>query len=143
MTSSNESYAGDLTPNQVWDLLSENPKAQLVDVRTEAEFAWVGNPDLTSLGKEVLRVQWKTFPDMAPNPDFVGQVAANADDRDMPLLFLCRSGVRSRHAAEEMTAAGFTQCYNVAGGFEGDHDDQGHRSTVNGWKVSGLPWQQK
>ena len=139
---SEKSYAGDLTVKQTWDMLSENPKARLVDVRTEAEFKWVGTPDLSGLGKEAVQVQWKTYPDMEPNPDFTAQVASHAPDKAMPLLFICRSGVRSRDAAEAMTAAGYTQCFNVAGGFEGDPDDQGHRGTVNGWKSDGLPWKQ-
>lgn len=142
MTSSDETYAGDLTVKQTWDMLSENPEARLVDVRTEAEFKWVGTPDLSGLGKEAVQVQWKTYPDMEPNPDFTAQVASHAPDKAMPLLFICRSGVRSRDAAEAMTAAGYTQCFNVAGGFEGDPDDQGHRGTVNGWKSDGLPWKQ-
>ena len=142
MKLSEKTNAGDLSVNQAWDLLSENPKARLVDVRTEAEFKWVGTPDLSSLGKEAAQVQWKTYPDMKPNPDFVDQVAGHAPDKDTPLLFICRSGVRSRYAAEAMTAAGFQECYNVAGGFEGDPDDQGHRGTVNGWKSDGLPWKQ-
>ena len=139
---SEKTYAGDLSVKQAWDLLSENPKAQLVDVRTNAEFAYVGSPDLSSLGKEVLCVQWKIFPAMDNNPEFVNQVSSNCVDKDAPLLFICRSGVRSLGAAEGMTAAGFRECYNVAGGFEGDHDTEGHRGTVNGWKVDGLPWRQ-
>ena len=91
----------------------------------------------------MIRVYWQVFPDMDVNPDFVDQVAAGGIGKDTPLLFICRSGVRSRYAAEAMTAAGFQKCYNVAGGFEGDPDDQGHRGTVNGWKVDGLPWRQR
>ena len=140
---SDDTYAGDLAPKQTWEMLAENPKARLVDVRTDAEFAYVGNPDLSGLGKEVIRVYWQVFPDMDVNPDFVNQVAAGGIGKDTPLLFICRSGVRSRYAAEAMTAAGFQECYNVAGGFEGDPDDQGHRGTVNGWKVNGLPWRQR
>ena len=139
---SEETYAGDLSVKQAWDLLSENPKAQLVDVRTDAEFSYVGSPDLSSLGKEVLAVQWKIFPDMDINPEFVDQVSSSGVDKDAPLLFLCRSGVRSLGAAEAMTEAGFRECYNVAGGFEGDRDAEGHRGTVTGWKVDGLPWRQ-
>ena len=139
---SDETYAGDLSVKQAWDLLSENPKAQLVDVRTDAEFAYVGSPDLSSLGKEVLCVNWQIFPDMDIDPEFVNQFSSGGVDKDAPLLFICRSGVRSLAAAEAMTRAGFRECYNVAGGFEGDRDAEGHRGTVNGWKVDGLPWRQ-
>lgn len=137
-----DGYAGDISPKQAWELLAGNPKAVLVDVRTDAEFAYVGNPDLSSLGKQVLRAYWKVFPAMEINPDFVAEVDSSSVDKDAPLLFICRSGQRSRDAAIAMTAAGFKECYNVAGGFEGDKDATGHRGTVNGWKVDGLPWVQ-
>jgi rhodanese-related sulfurtransferase len=126
-------------------MLAENPKTQLIDVRTDAEFAYVGSPDLSSLGKEPLQVFWKIFPAMDVNPDFAEQVTRGLGpdaDKDTPLLFLCRSGIRSLHAAEAMTSAGWTACYNITGGLEGDKDDGAHRSTVNGWKVDGLPWNQ-
>ena len=139
---SDDTCAGDLAPKQTWEMLAENPKARLVDVRTDAEFAYVGNPDLSGLGKEVIRVYWQVFPDMDVNPDFVDQVAAGGIGKDAPLLFICRSGGRSRYAAKAMTAAGYTQCFNVAGGFEGDPDEYDHRGTTNGWKTDGLPWKQ-
>ncbi len=137
-----DAYAGDISPKQAWEILAKNPKAALVDVRTDAEFAYVGNPDLSRLGKQVVRVFWKVFPSMEPNPNFVAEVGRSGVAKDAPLLFLCRSGVRSRDAAIAMTAAGYEECYNVAGGFEGDKDGTGHRGTVNGWKVAGLPWVQ-
>lgn len=139
---SEKAYAGDISPKQAWDMLASDPKAVLVDVRTDAEFAYVGNPDLDGLGKQVLRVYWKVFPAMDLNPIFVAEIKKSGIAKDAPLLFLCRSGVRSRDAAIAMTAAGFKACYNVAGGFEGDKDATGHRGTVNGWKVAGLPWVQ-
>lgn len=139
---SEKTYAGDLSPEQAWDILANSPKATLVDVRTDAEFAYVGNPDLSGLGKRVLRVYWKVFPAMGVNPNFVAEVKKSGVGKDAPLVFLCRSGQRSRDAAIAMTAAGFRECYNVASGFEGDKDATGHRGTVNGWKVAGLPWVQ-
>lgn len=135
-------YAGDIPPEEAWRILEQEPRAQLIDVRTDAEFAYVGNPDLTRLGKAPLRIPWKLFPEMAPNEAFVDEVAAAVTQTDAPLLFLCRSGQRSAAAAAAMTAAGFGPCYNVATGFEGDKDGDGHRGTVNGWKVAGLPWSQ-
>jgi len=139
---SDETYAGDLTPKQTWKMLAENLDAVLIDVRTEAEYAWVGTPDLSSLGKDALNVPWKMFPDMELNLDFVDHVSGAVPGKNTPLMFMCRSGVRSLQAAEAMTEAGYTKCYNLVGGFEGKHDDDGHRSTVNGWKMDGLPWRQ-
>jgi rhodanese-related sulfurtransferase len=136
------SYAGDLDPTEAWKILSDSEKAALVDVRSEAEWNFVGVPDLSPLGKRPLLVQWQTFPTMTQNPDFVKNLAAAVPEKDTPLLFLCRSGGRSRAAAMAMTAAGYTRCYNVADGFEGNPDASRHRGKLAGWKASGLPWMQ-
>jgi len=135
-------YAGNITPEQAWDRLATDEKAVLIDVRTQAEWAWVGISDLSSLQKDVFKVEWVYFPNSIPNADFVGDVEDLVPGLDTPILLLCRSGVRSRYAAEALTAAGFKECYNISGGFEGDKNDHAHRGTVNGWKVAGLPWKQ-
>jgi rhodanese-related sulfurtransferase len=135
-------YAGDLSPQATWDLLVENPQAVLVDVRTSAEWSYVGIPDLASIGKEVKLVAWVEFPQMEKNQDFVAHVRSVASDTDAPLLFICRSGVRSIAAAEAMTHNGFTACYNVLEGFEGDKNDQGQRNSIGGWRFIGLSWLQ-
>lgn len=142
-------YAGDISPRDAWALLSENPKAVLIDVRTTAEWAYVGVPVLSGSGgpmRKGLHQEWQTFPTMQVDPNFVAvlsqtlaQEGLGAED---PLLFLCRSGVRSLHAARAMTMKGYNRCWNIAGGFEGDPDHEGHRGTVNGWKADGLPWRQ-
>ena len=139
-------YAGDLSTAEAWSLLEKEPKAQLVDVRTAAEWTFVGTPDLSSLGRETLCIEWQSFPDMAINPDFPAIVAEQVQRMgagpDTPLLFLCRSGARSRAAAMALTRAGFGNAYNIAGGFEGDLDERRHRGQRNGWKAQGLPWRQ-
>ncbi len=147
MTSRNSSgYAGDIDVGQAWEILNQTPAAQLIDVRTAAEWAFVGLPDLSPVGRAIHRVEWQSYPQMGVNPAFVEQTRAAVEragaGADTPLLFLCRSGARSRAAAIAMTEAGFTQAYNVAGGFEGDANADGHRGTVNGWKAGGLPWRQ-
>ena len=134
-------YAGDLGAAEAWTLLGGERTAQLVDVRTHAEWNFVGTPDLSGLGRKVHFVEWQDFPAMAQNPDFVAKAsAALGPDKNAPVLFLCRSGVRSRAAAQAMTAAGHTRAYNIAGGFEGDLDHDRHRGSKNGWKAAGLPW---
>ena len=135
-------YAGDLSPQESWRLLSEDAGAVLIDVRTQPEWAFVGLPELGSLGKNVLPLSWQVFPAMTVNPDFVAGLRAAGLTEDRPLLFLCRSGVRSAHAAMAATTAGFSQAFNVTEGFEGEVDGAGHRGTVDGWKVAGLPWRQ-
>ncbi len=136
-------YAGDKTPQETWDLLSGQPEALLIDVRSSAEWSFVGVPDLSGVGKEVVLAAWQEFPDMSVNPAFVNQVQNVAPGLSTPLLFLCRSGQRSQAAAAALTAAGYTACYNVLEGFEGNKNDAGHRGTVGGWKVCGLPWKQR
>lgn len=134
-------YAGDLKPADAWTLLGSEPTAQLVDVRTRAEWNFVGRPDLSGLGRQVHFVEWLDFPAGTPDPDFVAKAsAALGGDKNAPVLFLCRSGARSRAAATAMTAAGYVRAYNIAEGFEGDPDDNYHRGTKNGWKAAGLPW---
>jgi rhodanese-related sulfurtransferase len=138
-------YAGDLVPHESWALLASEPDAVLVDVRTVPEWTFVGVPDLASLGRQVICVEWQTYPAMSVNSSFVVDVERAtqiADRRDTPLLFICRSGVRSRTAAMAMTAAGYSRAYNVAEGFEGDLDAHKHRSAGKGWKAANLPWKQ-
>lgn len=142
-TTSSRDYAGDITANEAWALLKSDPKAQLIDVRTTAEWNYVGRPDLSAVRRETHLVEWQTFPTMRPNPAFVAETErAVGLAKDTPLLFLCRSGARSRGAAIAMTAAGYTRAFNIADGFEGDLDGDAHRGSKGGWKASGLPWKQ-
>ncbi len=142
IASNNNRCAGDITPEEAWQVLTEDLCAQLIDVRTEAEWSYVGAPDLDGIGREAIRLSWKHFPKMDVNPDFVSTLQNRIADTNAPLLFLCRSGIRSRDAAIAMTDAGFTQCYNIAQGFEGDQDEAKHRGLRSGWKAAGLPWRQ-
>lgn len=135
-------YAGDVTPTQAWTALKADPTAQLVDVRTAAEWNFVGLPDLSDIRREVRRIEWQFYPSMAPNPDFMAEVAAVHPDKQAPIYFLCRSGARSRAAAIALTQAGYERAFNIAGGFEGDLDEHRHRGARNGWKACGLPWKQ-
>lgn len=136
-------YAGDVDAAGAWAMLAEDPDAMLIDVRTAAEWVFVGLPDLAGLNKSVVCVQWQVWPQMALNAAFVPHVEAEGATREQPLLMLCRSGQRSRDAAIALTAAGFGPCYNVAGGFEGPMDDARHRGATDGWKSVGLPWRQQ
>lgn len=127
-------------------MLQETPGAQLIDVRTRAEWNYVGIPDLAAVARQPILIEWQSFPTGARNEAFADQAeAALAEagvNKDAPILMLCRSGVRSRAAAIALTARGYTRAYNVATGFEGDHDAKGQRGNVSGWKAAGLPWRQ-
>jgi len=136
-------YAGDLSPQESWNLLKSDADAVLIDVRTDAEFSFVGVADMSSLGKKSIYCSWLHYPSMDLNPDFTSELEHQKFDKDQPLLFLCRSGVRSKHAAVAMTELGYSKCYNIATGFEGDKDDALQRASHNGWKHAGLPWVQE
>ena len=135
-------YAGDISAAEAWERLKADPKAQLVDVRTMAEWNFVGLPDLSALGRQVHCVEWQGFPTGARNPGFVIEASQALSDKKAPVLLLCRSGARSRAAAIALTEAGFRQAFNIAGGFEGDIDQEGHRGNREGWKAANLPWRQ-
>lgn len=128
----------ELTLDAAWQLLADDPAAVLIDVRTQAEWNFVGVPALDELGKQARLVEWTTYPTGARNEQFVVDAGAGLDPTQ-PLLLLCRSGVRSLAAAHALQAAGFATTYNVVAGFEGDLDAHGHRH--GGWKDS-LPWRQ-
>jgi rhodanese-related sulfurtransferase len=135
-------YGGDVAPATAWKILQENKDAVLVDVRTRAEWSYVGLPDLESVARKPALLEWQVFPSMQLNADFVATLSGAVADKATPLLFLCRSGVRSAAAAKAMTAAGYGTCLNVLEGFEGPLDAQGRRGSAGGWKAAGLPWRQ-
>lgn len=135
-------YAGDIGVEETWEILKADPAAVLVDVRTDAEWNYVGIPDLSAAEKKPVLLPWQLFPTMQVNQAFLEQLDQAGAARDAPVLFLCRSGVRSQAAAIAATGAGYTKAFNVAHGFEGPHDDTKHRGAVAGWKAAGLPWVQ-
>ena len=133
----------DVTPKQAYQALSAGPDAQLVDVRTDAEWTYVGLPDLSPLGKRVVLIQWQAFPSGVPNQDFVEQLGAAGLTPRHEIYFICRSGARSLAAAEAAARAGYRTVFNVGDGFEGPPDAEGHRGAVAGWKADALPWRQR
>lgn len=132
-------YAGDVTPQEAYDAVGSG-HGRLIDVRTTAEWIYVGVPVMPG-EREVGFVEWVSFPNGTPNTAFVDQLTQSGVEPGEPLYFLCRSGVRSVAAAQAATMAGLGPAYNILEGFEGPHDADGHR-TVAGWKVAGLPWRQ-
>lgn len=127
-------YQGALTPKEAYQLMSEKG-AKLVDVRSRAEWDWVGRVP------GCVEIELLTYPGMQPNPNFLNQLKQQVS-ADSFVLFMCRSGARSHNAAAVATQAGFAHCFNVLEGFEGDKDGANHRNTVGGWRAAGLPWVQ-
>jgi len=148
MSAGGEPSVGEVLPQDAWETLRTTDTAFLVDVRSAAEWAFVGGPDLETLGKQTFQVEWARFPGMTPNPSFTDEVL-DALEGAAPshVFFLCRSGARSMSAARAMAQV-FAQrgeqvaCVNVREGFEGDLNAQGHRGGTTGWKAQGLPWRQ-
>ncbi|MFM7084602.1 MAG: rhodanese-like domain-containing protein [Hyphomicrobium sp.] len=136
----------DVLALETWSRLKNDPTSQLVDVRTKAEWTFVGLPDLKTLGRQVIFVEWQTFPDGYINTAFVPRLCSLLNGAslgtDTHLFFICRTGGRSRLAAETMAEAGYPHCHNVSDGFEGPLDAQRQRGKLAGWKAVGLPWQQ-
>ena len=134
-------YAGDITPQEAWKLLAADPSAVLVDCRTEAEWRFVGVPDLAELRRDVVYVEWDKS-NGSHNDGFIDDLTgAGVTPGERPVIFLCRSGNRSIGAAIAATEAGIAPSYNVLDGFEGNLDENGHRGAT-GWKAVGLPWTQ-
>jgi len=138
----------ELLPAQAWGQLEQDPNAVLIDVRTKAEWSFVGKPDLSSLNRSVLLIEWARYPDMSVNPRFVEEVREALDGQTpSQILLLCRSGVRSASAARALDASfgepsSSPDMINIVGGFEGDLDADKRRGGLNGWKAHGLPWRQ-
>lgn len=129
-------YFGAVTPSEAMALLEAEPAARLIDVRTRAEWDYVGRVPGSVL------IEWNTYPDGTRNPRFVDELRRAVGATDAPVLFLCRSGHRSDSAARAATAAGYTRAFNVLEGFEGNKDAAGHRGNLGGWRKAGLPWVQ-
>ncbi len=136
----------DVGVTEVWDRLRSDPTSVLIDVRTRAEWAFVGIPNLAAASKQPVLVEFQTFPDNREDPRFSERLRAALEDmgasKDVELYFICRSGSRSKRAAQTMMATGYTRCHNVADGFEGPLDAEHRRGRIGGWKAAGLPWSQ-
>jgi rhodanese-related sulfurtransferase len=128
-------YEGALTPAEAYELLRLAPGARLVDVRTKAEWDWVGRVP------GAIEIEWMAYPGNVLNPHFI-QTLKHSVTTESLLLFLCRSGQRSSAAAKAATEAGFPDCYNILEGFEGNKDANGQRNRSGGWRAAGLPWSQ-
>jgi rhodanese-related sulfurtransferase len=132
-------------PRQAYDFIAQEPKAVFVDCRSDAEFFLIGHGFVvTANGKEIRpeHILWSDELRLENNPNFVAEVLNVAQTKDRPIVLICRSGRRTLAAGEALEAAGFSDVINVLHGFEGDRNENDQRSTVNGWRFDGLPWEQ-
>lgn len=133
-----------LSPKQAWQLMQDDSRAVLVDIRSSMEYLFVGHP------KGAVHVPWIDEPDWEVNPDFVtdirklmlGGVVCADDEGCAPVILICRSGKRSLEAGRALIKAGVKNVMHVDEGFEGELDEEHHRSTTGGWRFHGLPWEQ-
>lgn len=132
-----------LSPKDAHRLAGENPRAVLIDIRSTMEYLFVGHP------KGAIHIPWMDEPDWTVNPHFVTRVrelmlggALDGEAGAAPVILICRSGKRSLEAGKKLIEAGFAEVYNVLEGFEGDLDENHHRSTRGGWRFHQLPWEQ-
>ncbi|MET0048925.1 MAG: rhodanese-like domain-containing protein [Sedimenticola sp.] len=133
-----------LSPQQAWQLIQDDPRAVLVDIRSSMEYLFVGH------AKGSVHVPWIDEPDWTVNPHFVtdirklllGGAVCTVDDGCAPVILICRSGKRSLEAGKALLDADFNRVFHVDEGFEGALDDDHHRSAINGWRFHGLPWEQ-
>ena len=133
----------EITSLEAWQMLQADNKACIVDVRTVAEWSFVGIPDLSSIGRELHQISWRLYPSMCINQDFAQQLLYFVKkDKQAKLLFLCRSGHRSAEAREYAVELGYKNSYNIIDGFEGKINKYAHRNNINGWRHNNLPWVQ-
>jgi len=135
------SYKRNLLPKMAVERLQSNSQALFVDVRSKAEYKYVGFPENSIL------IPWIDDPDWEPNPEaFSDAVMQELDGRenlsDTEIILICRSGFRSNEALKCLENKGFTQVSHVASGFEGDLNENDHRGNLNGWRHDGMPWSQ-
>jgi rhodanese-related sulfurtransferase len=135
-------YEGDVSPLDAWEMLKSDPNSVLIDVRTSAEWAHSGYPVLQGLENLTLQLSWRLYPNMEFNPYFVQTISKEIPEKDRKLLFICRTGSRSKEAAIKMTQEGYKYCFNIEDGFEGALDENHQRGRVNGWKFNKLAWEQ-
>jgi rhodanese-related sulfurtransferase len=133
----------DVSPDAAYAALRDDPDAVLVDVRTDAEWNFVGLPDLSPLGKDAVLIPWQLYPSMQVNAGFADHLRRAGVTASSKVFYICRSGARSLAAGQAAQAGGFPHAFNVADGFEGPVDAEGHRGTIAGWKAAGLPWRQR
>ena len=133
-----------ISAQEAWNMMQHEPRAVMIDVRSDMEFLFVGHP----IG--AIHIPWIDYPDWRLNANFVtevrklvlGGVCHDEPDSGVPILLICRSGKRSLEAGKLLISMDFIEVYNVSEGFEGELDDSHHRSTLGGWRFHGLPWEQ-
>lgn len=133
-----------LTPKQAYQMMHDDPRTVLIDIRSSMEFLFVGHP----VG--AVHVPWIDEPDWVVNPHFVTEVrklmlggaVCDSEEACAPIILICRSGKRSKEAGNALLQDGLRNICHIDEGFEGELDETHHRGTVGGWRYHNLPWEQ-
>jgi rhodanese-related sulfurtransferase len=137
-----------VVPSHAYYLAASNPNVYILDVRTAAEWEWVGHPGQNKLGEgselagKVVHIPYQIDHQgtRIVNPSFLTDVREIFDGNpEVVLILMCRSGQRSLAGANLLEEAGF-QAMNMLTGFEGGTDSLGYRNTGKGWKNELLPY---
>jgi len=152
---------------EAYDMLNTVPDTYLIDVRTRAEYQFIGHPPTAHLFPYLFLTdqlvkngeRWE-YQLADNNKSFVEEIGKKFQ-KSNNLLIICRDGTRSILAAKELIKAGFKNVYNVKYGFEGPpfpyfEDKNLHKFYTQlakrhkipvynhrrfyGWQRWGLPW---
>jgi rhodanese-related sulfurtransferase len=131
-----------LSAKEAWQICQKDPRTLLIDVRSSMEYLFVGHP------QGAIHIPWIDEPDWVINKNFATEIrklglgGLQETTGDVAIILICRSGNRSAEAGKALIDAGIFNIYNIDEGFEGKLDETHHRSSVEGWRFHGLPWEQ-
>lgn len=133
-----------LSCKQAAQMLEDDSRAILIDIRSTMEFLFVGHP------QGAVHLPWIDEPDWTVDPNFttevrklmLGGTVCDIDEGCAPVILICRSGKRSKEAGIKLLNDGLKNVFHIDEGFEGERDENGHRGALGGWRYHKLPWEQ-
>ncbi len=143
-----------LSAKEVPEFLEKNKgKTVFIDVRTPAEFEFVGHAEGLDKNIPIAYRDYTRYDEKKHrygtfiNQKFLDEVEAEVKKKgltkeDAKIILMCRSGDRSAASTNLLAKNGYKNVYTVIDGFEGNKDKNGKR-TVDGWKNAGNPWTYK
>jgi rhodanese-related sulfurtransferase len=157
----------DILSIEAYDMLNTVPNTYLIDVRTRAEYQFIGHPPTAYLfpyyfwnGTLAKKGENWEYQFSVKNKSFVDEISKKYQKTNN-LLIICRDGTRSILAARDLIKSGFKNVYNVRDGFEGPYfpyfeDENRHKfyrhlakrnkipgfnhRRFYGWQWWNLPW---
>jgi rhodanese-related sulfurtransferase len=127
MFTGNINSANNILSSQAWQMLKEDTRSKLIDVRAKSELKSSGFPDLSSINKKIINIQWLDIELMEVNNNFDADFMVQVPEKDTPVIFLCAIGKRSHDASNYIKNIGYKNSFNIVDGFRG-------------WNLNNLPW---